>query len=82
MNKSKHLRLAGLGNHVVTNESIGKVKLSSFFANDLDLNDEFGLGNDPSDPFNQHINLTSIGNRSNGSDGSLDYDANENMSEK
>ena len=40
MNKSKHLRLAGLGNHVVTNESIGKVKLSSLFANDLDLIDE------------------------------------------
>lgn len=75
--------MAGLGNHIVTQEPIGKVKISSLFANDLQLNDSMdGLGNDPSDPFNQHINLTTIGKNQDDSDDSMDYDANENMSEK
>lgn len=75
--------MAGLGNHIVTQEPIGKVKISSMFVNDFQLNDSMdGLGNDPSDPFNQHINLTSIDKNQDDSDDSMDYDANENMSEK
>lgn len=64
----------------MTNEPIGKVKVSSMFANEIDFDD--GMGNSPSDPFNKHIVLTTIDKNSDGSDNSLDYDANENMSEK
>ena len=55
------------------------------FVNELEFNDDFdqnnhlGLGNLAFDPFNQ---LTTIGKKHNDSDGSLDYNENENMSEK
>ena len=72
--------MAGIGNHIVTQEPIGKVKISSMFVNDLQLNDSMdGLGNDPSDPFNQQINLTSIGKNQDDSNDSMDVNDNPAM---